>query len=272
MCVLSCHRQVLLDAIHASYADQTVQKEPQFGRCISDVSTTERDVLEEIELENLKANSLWRNYLSHDASPITDVFAGQLQIVRVCQKCHCRSTTYEPFWDLSLSLCRERVSWFNPGRMPGSLDDLMRAFTAAEVLQGEEAPYCDCCEQKSPATRRILIHRFPKVLVINIKRFKYTKDGREKLTSNITFPSRALRLHVRSTSSTTTSPWDKIFPCDRTLHPKSTSTKGFQRSMICTPSAITTVHWGEGTTQLSARYVLDGPTRGSSLARVRVYR
>lgn len=38
------------------------------------------------------------------------------------------------------------------------------------------------------------MHRFPKVLVINIKRFKYTKDGREKLTANINFPVRSLRL------------------------------------------------------------------------------
>jgi len=188
--------KVLLDTIHANYTDFPRDHEGGkiFGRCISDVSSEIQDSLAAIEVENLKANSMWRRYISSDYSPITDVFAGQLQIVRSCQKCHCRSTTYEPFWDLSLSLSRERSSWFNPGRMPSSLDDLLRAFTAAEVLQGDEAPFCECCNQKSPATRRILIHRFPKVLVFNIKRFKYTKDGREKLTANITFPVRSLRL------------------------------------------------------------------------------
>ena len=167
-----------------------------FGRCLSDVSEESRLELDEIEVENLKANSMWRSYLLKDSSPVTDIFAGQLQIVRTCQKCQSRSTTYEPFWDLSLSLSKEKSSWFNPNRVPSSLDDLLRAFTAAEVLEGDDAPYCDSCEQKSPATRRILIHRFPKVLVINIKRFKYTKDGREKLTSNVAFPIHSLRLQV----------------------------------------------------------------------------
>lgn len=117
-----------------------------------------------------------------------------MQIVRCCQKCHCRSTTYEPFWDLSLSLSREKTGWFNSGRMPNSLYDLLRAFTAAEVLQGDDAPFCEKCGQKSPATRRILVHRFPSVLVLNIKRFKYTREGREKLTCGINFPMNGLRL------------------------------------------------------------------------------
>lgn len=125
---------------------------------------------------------------------IVNVFIGQLQIVRSCQKCHCTSTTYEPFWDLSLSLTREKSGWFNAGRMPGTLYDLLRAFTAAEALQGEDAPFCEKCNQKSPATRRILIHRFPQVLVFNIKRFKYTREGREKLTSSIGFNVNGLRL------------------------------------------------------------------------------
>lgn len=186
-----------MDAIHANYVDVTVDRSlASYGRCMSDVSSGVMDTLHAIELENLKANSMWKRYLSNDTSPITDVFAGQLQIVRSCQKCHSRSSTYEPFWDLSLSLSKEKTSWFNPGRMPSSLDDLLKAFTAAEVLQGEDAPFCEDCDQKSPATRRILIHRFPKVLVINIKRFKYTKDGREKLTSNVSFPVRGLRLQV----------------------------------------------------------------------------
>jgi len=163
---------------------------------MSDVTEGTIEALHAIEVEILKANSMWKRYLLTDLSPVTDVFAGQLQIVRSCQKCHCRSTTYEPFWDLSLSLSREKASWFNPGRMPNSLEDLLRAFTAAEVLQGDEAPFCECCDSKSPATRRILIHRFPKVLVLNIKRFKYTKDGREKLTCNISFPIKSLRLQV----------------------------------------------------------------------------
>lgn len=61
---------------------------------------------------------------------------------------------------------------------------------------GDEGPFCEGCNQKCNATRRIQIHRFPPMLILNIKRFKYTKDGREKLTSNISYPVRGLKLQV----------------------------------------------------------------------------
>ncbi|GMH39292.1 hypothetical protein BSKO_07190 [Bryopsis sp. KO-2023] len=154
--------------------------------------TEEEDEEEEEDMEEgQKAEKFWETYLQKDCSPITDLFAGQLQIIRTCQKCSSRKTTYEPFWELSLPLAKER-SWF--GRGPSSIEDLLKAFTAGEVMQGDEGPFCEKCNQKCNATRQIRIHRFPPVLVLNIKRFKYTKDGREKLTWNINYPVKGLKL------------------------------------------------------------------------------
>ena len=61
---------------------------------------------------------------------------------------------------------------------------------------GDDAPNCEKCGQKHNATRRLRVHRFPPVLVLNIKRFKYTKEGREKLSTNISFPLKGLQLQV----------------------------------------------------------------------------
>ncbi|CAD7695398.1 unnamed protein product [Ostreobium quekettii] len=149
------------------------------------------------ESESSKADRMWHSYLSQDSSIVTDMFAGQLQCVRTCHKCGSRTTTYETFWELSLPLAKEDrflSSWFNGGRGPTCLEDLLRAFTAGEEMRGDCAPNCEKCGQKQNATRRLRVHRFPPVLVLNIKRFKYTKEGREKLTTNITFPVHGLQL------------------------------------------------------------------------------
>ncbi len=40
-------------------------------------------------------------------------------------------------------------------------------------LQGAEAFYCEKCKDKTAATKQLRLHRFPEVLVLHIKRFKY---------------------------------------------------------------------------------------------------
>ena len=39
--------------------------------------------------------------------------------------------------------------------------------------QGAEAFHCETCRDKTPATKHLRLHRFPEVLVLQIKRFKY---------------------------------------------------------------------------------------------------
>lgn len=54
--------------------------------------------------------------------------------------------------------------------------------------QGDEAFQCEHCNERTTATKHFRIHRLPKVLVLHIKRFKYTGTTREKITTNVTFP------------------------------------------------------------------------------------
>lgn len=41
------------------------------------------------------------------------------------------------------------------------------------ALQGAEAFHCERCGDRTPATKHLRVHRFPEVLVLQIKRFKY---------------------------------------------------------------------------------------------------
>lgn len=58
----------------------------------------------------------------------------------------------------------------------------------AAGAQGEEAFKCEVCNEKCEATKRLRLFRLPQVLLLHIKRFKYTGSSREKLTNNVTFP------------------------------------------------------------------------------------
>ena len=55
-------------------------------------------------------------------------------------------------------------------------------------MQGDEAFKCEVCDEKTEATKRLRLYRLPQVLLLHIKRFKYSGSSREKLTNNVTFP------------------------------------------------------------------------------------
>jgi len=56
------------------------------------------------------------------------------------------------------------------------------------AAQGDESFKCEKCGEKTQATKRLRIYRLPKVLLLHIKRFKYSGSSREKLTNNVSFP------------------------------------------------------------------------------------
>ncbi|VDP69579.1 unnamed protein product [Echinostoma caproni] len=51
-----------------------------------------------------KAEIYWKRYLSMDNSEIVDLFVGQLMSTLECTECRFKSTTFDPFWDLSLPI------------------------------------------------------------------------------------------------------------------------------------------------------------------------
>lgn len=67
-----------------------------------------------VELEDVpeeapaaKAERLWQLLHDREASPLSDLFQGQLESRVTCNKCSSTFFTYEPFMDLSLSLFKE---------------------------------------------------------------------------------------------------------------------------------------------------------------------
>jgi len=185
--------RMILDALHEDL--NRAEKRP-----IEELPDPEEKGISEFE----KAERSWQRYLNYDCSPITDLYAGQLQSRVTCHVCGSVATTYEPFLDISLPISKDMIAkkgglsgWFSSGEP--TLEDCLRAFTTDETLAGDEAYMCETCKEPCPATKRLKVHRFPNNLIIHFKRFKVTTTGREKMNSLVAFPVQELRLHELTT-------------------------------------------------------------------------
>jgi len=130
-----------------------------------------------------KAAEAWNCSLRSDSSIIVDIFAGQLQSTLTCTYCGNCSVTFEKFWDISLSI-PEISSNVN-------LLDCFELFTKAEVLDGTEKPTCEVCQCRRKCIKSYSIQKFPKVLVIHLKKHK---PSRKQPSKRVGFPIRRLNL------------------------------------------------------------------------------
>ena len=152
-----------------------------------------------------KAERLWNQYRARTSSVVADAFAGQLQSSVECHACGKASTSYDPFWDLSLPLRAPRKGSARGGgggggdgggtlSRTGSLLrymsgggsgvgrlgvlDCLEAFAEDDALSGADAFSCPRCKVRGAATKRLRVRRWPRVLVLHLKRFQWNDRGR----------------------------------------------------------------------------------------------
>ncbi|XP_068601969.1 ubiquitin carboxyl-terminal hydrolase 2-like isoform X2 [Brachionichthys hirsutus] len=132
-----------------------------------------------------KGKKMWSKYLEREDSKVVDLFVGQLKSSLTC--CHCGfcSTVFDPFWDLSLPIAK--------GYGEISLMDCMRLFTKEDVLDGDEKPTCSRCKARRRCTKKFTIQKFPKILVLHLKRFSEARRA-SKLSTFVNFPMKDLDL------------------------------------------------------------------------------
>ena len=168
----------------------TVRVAPPYREEKDDFSEPERD----------KAERLWNQYRARTSSVVTDVFAGQLRSAVECHACGKVSTSYDPFWDLSLPLRAPRKGSARGGGGGGTLSrtgsllrymsgggsgvgrlgvlDCLEAFAEDDTLDGADAFNCPRCKARGAATKRLRVRRWPRVLVVHLKRFQWNDRGR----------------------------------------------------------------------------------------------
>ncbi|XP_059483511.1 ubiquitin carboxyl-terminal hydrolase 2-like isoform X5 [Neocloeon triangulifer] len=165
---------------------------------VNRVTTRPKPILTEIDdslSDSQKAMEAWKRYLRRDDSKIVDIFVGQLKSTLRCTVCgHC-SVTFDPFWDLSLPI----PSSERHGQV--RLSQCFDLFTKEEVLDGDEKPTCSRCQTRQKCTKSFSIHKFPRILVLHLKRFSPMERFRGKLSCTVDFPLQSLDLSAYASAS-----------------------------------------------------------------------
>ncbi|KAH8372122.1 hypothetical protein KR093_010113 [Drosophila rubida] len=116
---------------------------------------------------------------------IDQIFTGMLQSDVVCQACNGVSTTFDPFWDISLDL-GETTS--HGGVTPKTLIDCLERYTRAEHLGSAEKIKCSACKSYQESTKQFSLRTLPSVVSFHLKRFEHSALIDRKISSFIQFP------------------------------------------------------------------------------------
>ena len=103
------------------------------------------------------------------------IFANQI----ICQDCPHSSSRDDPFIALNLQIKNKKI-----------LINCLQNLVEGELLQGNNAYYCEKCQKPVSAIKRVCIKRLPKYLIIVFKRFEfdYGKMKKIKLNDYCEFP------------------------------------------------------------------------------------
>ncbi|XP_051966111.1 ubiquitin carboxyl-terminal hydrolase 2-like isoform X2 [Xyrauchen texanus] len=140
-----------------------------------------------------KGKKMWAKYLEREDSKIVDLFVGQLKSSLTCSECGYCSTVFDPFWDLSLPITK--------GYGEVSLMDCMQLFTKEDVLDGDEKPTCYRCKARRRCIKKFTVQKFPKILVLHLKRFSESRIRTNKLSTFVNFPMKDLDLREFASDS-----------------------------------------------------------------------
>ena len=150
--------------------------------------TDEEEVHRERTPALVASKTEWKRSIHRDYSKLTDIFAGQHMSRLQCTACGHSSTTYEPFYSISVEIPK------SSGR-PIDIRDCFASYCSAEMLSGDEVWRCPHCKCEREATKRITITRAPETLVVHFKRFSAShSQSAKKITAPIDFPLENLDL------------------------------------------------------------------------------
>ncbi|KAH9601674.1 Peptidase C19 [Trypanosoma melophagium] len=148
------------------------------------------------DIENEDETSAMQRWCEHllrvDNSVVYDLFGGVMRSKCVCDSCGKMSLTFDPFLDLSLPM-KYSFSSFSPSssfslpaalvssKKPISIESLLGANfnDVEEKLRGGNQLLCTRCKRLRNGTRSVKVTQWPKILVLQLKRFDHTgrKNG-----------------------------------------------------------------------------------------------
>jgi len=110
---------------------------------------------------------------------------GVLKSTLQCCACRAESSSFEPFFDLSLPLDRS-----------ASLQQCLDAFIRPESLHGQEQVVCDACRARQDFSKTMSVYQLPDVFTVHMKRFETGAKAANlrKMDAVVEFPVNGLDL------------------------------------------------------------------------------
>lgn len=123
---------------------------------------------------------------------------------------------FSPKWrkryceDREQSLCHRIAATKSlSSRTAINLSDCMNQFTTTEKLGSEDPWFCPRCKKHQEATKKFDLWDLPKVLIIHLKRFSYSRFWRDKLDALVSFPIHGLDMSPYVINAKDSAPKDK---------------------------------------------------------------
>ncbi|AWO98500.1 putative ubiquitin carboxyl-terminal hydrolase 2-like [Scophthalmus maximus] len=133
-----------------------------------------------------KGKKMWNKYLEREDSKIV--------VLRNICSLLTQAFQFPPCFYLCFAVCVcVCVCVWHKGYGEVSLMDCMRLFTKEDVLDGDEKPTCYRCKARRRCTKKFTIQKFPKILVLHLKRFSEARRT-SKLSTFVNFPMKDLDL------------------------------------------------------------------------------
>ena len=104
-----------------------------------------------------------------------------------CLSCKHSTYAFDNFLDLSVEIPKKAIRY--TGNI--GIQDCFEKFIDLEKIIG--AGYkCEGCKKAVDVEKDITLYRFPKLLVIHLKRFYHSMMRKEKLNTSVAFPEKGL--------------------------------------------------------------------------------
>ena len=108
-----------------------------------------------------------------EVSAIQENLMGTFSDQKICRDCPHRYSREEPFSSISVDV-----------RSQHSLEESLAQFVKGDLLAGENAYFCEECQAKVAAIKRLCIGKLPTYLCIQLKRFDYDWEREEAIKFN----------------------------------------------------------------------------------------
>jgi len=128
---------------------------------------------------------------------ITDVAMGQALNLVTCPVCGFTSRNFDPFSILSLPVPTRVEEQSGDSDSPLSRDNIALATCLDEFCQEQrfdnsESWRCPNCNDFREGIQKMTLWKLPDILIFHLKRFNFSGEEKEKITTTVTFPLTSL--------------------------------------------------------------------------------